>query len=62
MDAEVFLSKHPVFTREDWLRSLAGSDSVRTKETKLHYYVKKGRAVRVRHGAPRSVCQRASGR
>ena len=55
MDADVFLSKHPVFTREDWLKSLAGSDSVRTKETKLHYYVKKGRAVRVRHGLYVSV-------
>ena len=55
MDAEVILSKHPVFTREDWLKNLAGSDSVRTKETKLHYYVKKGRAVRMRQGLYISV-------
>ena len=55
MDADVFLAKHPVFTRDEWLKNVTGSDSVRTKETKLHYYVKKGRAVRVRQGLYVSV-------
>lgn len=55
MDADVFLAKHPVYTREEWLAKQGSSESIRTKETQLHYYVKTGRAVRVRHGLYVSV-------
>lgn len=55
MDADVFLAKHPVFTREEWLAKQGSSESIRTKETQLHYYVKTGRAVRARHGLYVSV-------
>lgn len=55
MDADVFLARYPVFTRDEWMSEQGSSESVRTKETQLHYYVKTGRAVRVRQGLYVSV-------